>query len=199
MGQCSSAAEATPDNNGLPVYPTNGDDRIGFNDISFSWTESSRRPADSRSSQTSSLSNRFELRVDNEVLFKQGKMNLIVGPTASGKVGLWFRLISPYDIRSSLSPYYATFQTSMLMALLGKIYKAFVCLSHIDWLDAGEMYHIPHGPTSWSNLPREGGIAYAPQESWVINATVKVCVDCSSLFRGDQQRLSLIIGKYHLQ
>ncbi|TDL15052.1 P-loop containing nucleoside triphosphate hydrolase protein [Rickenella mellea] len=46
-------------------------------------------------------------------------------------------------------------KTSLLMALLG------------------EMYCKPHGPGSWFNLPRDGGIAYAAQESWVLNETVK--------------------------
>ncbi len=94
MGQPSSAVEVTAGNDDLIVHSTQENDRIGFNNVSFSWTEPSGRPAESRSSQSSSLSNRFELRVDNEVLFKRGKMNLIIGPTASGKVGLWFRLIS---------------------------------------------------------------------------------------------------------
>lgn len=47
-------------------------------------------------------------------------------------------------------------KTSVLMALLG------------------EMHYIPSGPESWMNLPREGGIAYAAQESWVLNETIKV-------------------------
>jgi len=44
---------------------------------------------------------------------------------------------------------------SMLMALLG------------------EMHFIPTNPNSWFNLPREGGVAYAGQESWVQNETIK--------------------------
>jgi energy-coupling factor transporter ATP-binding protein EcfA2 len=47
-------------------------------------------------------------------------------------------------------------KTSTLMALLG------------------EMHHVPSGPGSWFNLPRSGGVAYAAQESWVQNDTVKV-------------------------
>lgn len=39
----------------------------------------------------------------------------------------------------------------------------------------GEMHYIPSGPESWTNLPREGGVAYAAQESWVQNETIKVC------------------------
>ncbi|KAG1858585.1 hypothetical protein C8R48DRAFT_775022 [Suillus tomentosus] len=46
-------------------------------------------------------------------------------------------------------------KTSMLMALLG------------------EMHFTPSGPTSWFNLPRKGGVAYAVQESWVQNETIR--------------------------
>lgn len=38
----------------------------------------------------------------------------------------------------------------------------------------GEMHYIPLGPDSWVGLPREGGVAYAAQESWVQNETVKM-------------------------
>ncbi|KAI9069817.1 hypothetical protein FKP32DRAFT_1671074 [Trametes sanguinea] len=46
-------------------------------------------------------------------------------------------------------------KTSLLMALLG------------------EMHYIPAGPDSYVSLPREGGVAYAAQESWVQNDTIK--------------------------
>ena len=38
----------------------------------------------------------------------------------------------------------------------------------------GEMHYIPLGPTSWMSLPRENGLAYAAQESWVQNETIRV-------------------------
>jgi ABC-type multidrug transport system fused ATPase/permease subunit len=37
----------------------------------------------------------------------------------------------------------------------------------------GEMHFTPSGPTSWFNLPRKGGVAYAAQESWVQNETIR--------------------------
>lgn len=46
-------------------------------------------------------------------------------------------------------------KTSLLMALLG------------------EMRYTPLQDGSWFNLPRHGGVAFAPQESWVLNATIK--------------------------
>ena len=46
-------------------------------------------------------------------------------------------------------------KTSVLMALLR------------------EMHYVPLGLDSWVNLPRNGGVAYAAQESWVINDTIR--------------------------
>ncbi|KAJ7670138.1 P-loop containing nucleoside triphosphate hydrolase protein, partial [Mycena polygramma] len=46
-------------------------------------------------------------------------------------------------------------KTSLLMALLG------------------EMHMMPSSPVSWFNLPRDGGVSYAVQESWVLNDTIK--------------------------
>ena len=37
----------------------------------------------------------------------------------------------------------------------------------------GELHYIPSGPDSWFNLPRENGVAYAAQESWVQNETIR--------------------------
>ncbi|CAE6514065.1 unnamed protein product [Rhizoctonia solani] len=37
----------------------------------------------------------------------------------------------------------------------------------------GEMHFTPSGPDSWFALPREGGIAYAAQEAWVLNQTIR--------------------------
>jgi hypothetical protein len=38
----------------------------------------------------------------------------------------------------------------------------------------GEMYNLPQKPDAMCLLPREGGVAYAAQESWVLNDTIKV-------------------------
>ncbi|KAJ4482142.1 P-loop containing nucleoside triphosphate hydrolase protein [Lentinula aciculospora] len=46
-------------------------------------------------------------------------------------------------------------KTSLLLALLG------------------EMHYIPLNDDAWFNLSRGGGIAYAAQESWVLNETIK--------------------------
>jgi ABC-type uncharacterized transport system fused permease/ATPase subunit len=46
-------------------------------------------------------------------------------------------------------------KTSLLMALLG------------------EMHYIPAGPGSWVNVPREGGLAFCAQESWVQSLSIR--------------------------
>ncbi|KAH7930578.1 P-loop containing nucleoside triphosphate hydrolase protein [Leucogyrophana mollusca] len=98
-------------------------DIIGFRHATFAWSEEDTGLiAPSRRS--------FHLQIDNEVVFQQGRINLVVGPTGSGK-------------------------TSMLLALLG------------------EMHFIPSRPNSWFGLPRKKGIAYAAQESWVQNETIR--------------------------
>lgn len=96
---------------------------IGFRDAIFTWSN------ESNGTLTQSR-RKFKLRTGSEVLFKRGCMNIVVGPTGSGK-------------------------TSLLMALLG------------------EMHFVPSSPNSWYNLPRKGGVAYAPQESWVQNETIR--------------------------
>ena len=99
--------------------------RIGMNDASFTWSATSTSGSLTPSRRT------FTLRVPDKLEFKRGAVNLIVGPTGSGK-------------------------TSLLMALLG------------------EMHFEPLTPGAWVNLPRESGIAYAAQESWVQSDTIRV-------------------------
>ncbi|KAI5124482.1 hypothetical protein M0805_008364 [Coniferiporia weirii] len=114
---------------------------IGFCDASFVWSN------DVNGSLTPSR-RKFRLTVDDEVVFKRGSINLIIGPTGSGK-------------------------TSLLMALLG------------------EMHFLPAGPTSWYNLPRGDGVAYAAQESWVQNETIRANILFGSPY--DEERYKKVI------
>ena len=104
-------------------------DDIGFGRAKFSWAKQPVQPNEGP--------HNFCLHSEDDVVFHRGAINLIVGPTGSGK-------------------------TSVLMALLG------------------EMHYIPTGPRAWVSLPRAGGVAYAAQESWVQNATIKVCASVLS-------------------
>ncbi|KAF9466481.1 hypothetical protein BDZ94DRAFT_1280783 [Collybia nuda] len=99
------------------------DDTIGFRSAAFTWSADNGK-------QVGSPQRPFNLQIPGELRFEHGCINLITGPTGSGK-------------------------TSLLMALLG------------------EMYYLPSGADSWYNLPRHNGVAYAAQESWVLNATIK--------------------------
>ncbi|KAF9475019.1 multidrug resistance-associated ABC transporter [Pholiota conissans] len=97
---------------------------IGFNNAEFSWS------LESNDGSLAPSSRKFRLRINGELIFKRNCINLIVGPTGSGK-------------------------TSLLMALLG------------------EMHFIRTTADSWFNLPRDEGVAYAAQESWVQNETIR--------------------------
>ncbi|VDB85429.1 unnamed protein product [Peniophora sp. CBMAI 1063] len=98
---------------------------IGMRNASFTWS----KPAVVSGNQ-SPARRLFALHVPGELTFQRGRINLIAGPTGSGK-------------------------TSLLMALLG------------------EMHFEPLGMDAWVNLPRAGGVAYAAQESWVQNETIR--------------------------
>jgi len=53
--------------------------------------------------------------------------------------------------------------------------KSIPCIYSWFWiLSTGELHFIPSSPDSFVNLPREGGVAYAAQESWVQNETIRV-------------------------
>ncbi|TFK44019.1 multidrug resistance-associated ABC transporter [Crucibulum laeve] len=108
----------------VPSLTGENDREIGFRDAVFSWS------TDSEDVNLSPSLHSFKLRVNGELLFKHGCINLIIGPTGCGK-------------------------TSMLMALLG------------------EMHFMSSSADAWFNLPRSGGVAYAAQESWVQNATIR--------------------------
>jgi ABC-type glutathione transport system ATPase component len=112
---------------------------LGFRDAAFAWSASSSSATvassgtstpGSGSGSTSGAKKSFKLRIDGSLGFKRGGINLVVGPTGSGK-------------------------TSLLMALLG------------------EMHFEPAGLGSRVGLPRAGGVAYAAQESWVQNESIR--------------------------
>ncbi|KAI0793789.1 P-loop containing nucleoside triphosphate hydrolase protein [Fomes fomentarius] len=102
-------------------------DSAGIRHASFTWANDS---ATLTATPGGTQRRTYVLRIEDEVIFQRGKLNLIVGPTGAGK-------------------------TSLLMALLG------------------EMHYVPSGPDSFVNLPRAAGVAYAAQESWVLNDTIR--------------------------
>jgi energy-coupling factor transporter ATP-binding protein EcfA2 len=125
--------------------PTAEANTIGFRRATFSWAVE-----DVDGSVTPSK-RAFRLHIDNELTFQRGAINLIVGPTGSGK-------------------------TCMLLALLGTSAVS-SCMPVILTTFPGEMHFIPQRPDSWYNLPRQHGVSYAPQESWVLNDTIRVSLN----------------------
>ncbi|PPQ73481.1 hypothetical protein CVT26_010183 [Gymnopilus dilepis] len=121
---------------------------IGFNNAMFSWSRDIENGTETPSSRV------FRLRIEGELTFKKGRVNLIIGPTGSGK-------------------------TSILMALLG------------------EMHFIPTSADSWYNLPRDGGVAYAAQESWVQNETIRDNILFGSPY--DEERYQKVIHQCALK
>lgn len=54
---------------------------IGFRNAAFSWKDENISAAETPSSSRRS----FQLRIDGDLFFRRGKINLIIGPTASGR------------------------------------------------------------------------------------------------------------------
>ncbi|EKM60769.1 uncharacterized protein PHACADRAFT_246884 [Phanerochaete carnosa HHB-10118-sp] len=122
---------------------------VGIREAAFTWSR------DNDGTQTPGRGRRnFALRIEDEVTFKRGAINLIIGPTGAGK-------------------------TSMLMALLG------------------EMHYLPAGPESYVALPREGGVAYAAQESWVQNETIRDNILFGAPY--DEERYNKVIDQCALR
>ncbi|KAG8882432.1 hypothetical protein FRB97_008247, partial [Tulasnella sp. 331] len=135
------------------VLPATKDaDRIGFRNASFVWQTDSGSTGPSGA--TTPFGRNFQLQVDGDVFFKRGKLNLILGPTGSGK-------------------------TSLLMALLGEMHFK---REHID---------------SFFNLPRDGGVAFCPQDSWIQNATIKENILFGSAF--DEARYQKVLHQCALE
>ncbi|KAH7099122.1 ATP-binding cassette transporter [Auriculariales sp. MPI-PUGE-AT-0066] len=125
-------------------------DVIGFNDATFRWAKA----VDTSVASSPSSRRNFRLRVDGQLTFKRHALNLIVGPTGSGK-------------------------TSLLLALIG------------------ELHFEPQHPSSWYQLPRDCGVAYAAQEAWVLNDTIRENVLFGSPY--DERRYSKVLHQCGLE
>ncbi|KAI0803030.1 hypothetical protein BC629DRAFT_1591129 [Irpex lacteus] len=119
---------------------------IGMRSASFTWNIEDEN--------TSSRRRKFALTIEDELLFKRGGINLIVGQTGCGK-------------------------TSLLMALLG------------------EMHYTPLDSRSFVSLPRDRGVAYHAQDSWVLNDTIKNNILFGSPL--DKERYSTVLKQCALE
>ncbi|KAJ6566068.1 P-loop containing nucleoside triphosphate hydrolase protein [Mycena capillaripes] len=113
------------------------DERIGFRNTTFSWSKES-------GGALTHSQRHFLLKIEGELLFRTGQINLIVGPTGSG-----------------------------------------------------EMHWIPSSPDSWFNLPRGFGVAYAAQESWVLNETIRTNIIFNTPF--DNERYKKVLYQCALE
>lgn len=71
------------------IIPPYRDDVIGIRAASFAWSNAYDVPI----STTEHSRRHYTLRIDEELQFKRGKLNLIVGPTGSGKTSLLMALL----------------------------------------------------------------------------------------------------------
>ena len=134
------------------MRPEQNTDILGIARTTFTWSKErvGSTPATPGTAEGRSQ-RRFALNIEDEVIFKPGSINLVVGPTGSGK-------------------------TSLLMALLGQSFDLILLLGRALGLMnvPGEMHAIPSGPDAFVSLPRTGGVAYAAQESWIMSETIRV-------------------------
>ena len=94
-------ADAGKDNIVITIENAGVDpEAIGFCNASFTWTTSNRASTPGRRN--------FTLRIDGDLFFQRNKINLVVGPTGSGK-------------------------TSLLMALLGEMHSQ--CAGPESWFN----------------------------------------------------------------
>ncbi|KAF8528008.1 P-loop containing nucleoside triphosphate hydrolase protein [Hysterangium stoloniferum] len=147
-------AQNTASDGEVVAHPFSPSDAIGFRNAVFTWT-------DDELDEWNISQRVYSLRIEGQLFFKSGQLNLIIGPTGSGK-------------------------TSLLMALLG------------------EMHFEPCGEDGGFNLPRDGGVAYAAQEAWVQNETIKANHSsyCDNILFGkalDEERYKKVLHQCGLE
>ncbi|KAF8825214.1 hypothetical protein HHX47_DHR7000133 [Lentinula edodes] len=172
-----TTGSAASDELGIPVtappppFPTQ---EIGFRNVTFSWSNDYSGHSDEYqsglSTPTSTRSEPFEPSISSSIT-----------PTSQSprSIKRQFTLKIPDEVifqRNTINLIVGSTgsgKTSMLMALLG------------------EMHFIPHNSglhQPWFNLPRGRGVAYAAQESWVQNATIKENIIFDSPFEATRYR-----------
>ena len=76
------------------TIPDDRKDVVGIRHASFTWSKDgvpSVTPGGTRKRA-------FVLSVDEELTFKRGKLNLVIGPTGSGKTSLLMALLGTFDV-----------------------------------------------------------------------------------------------------
>ncbi|KAH7108534.1 hypothetical protein BKA62DRAFT_682512 [Auriculariales sp. MPI-PUGE-AT-0066] len=127
---------------------------IGFRDAKFRWT------ARTASTDSSATSSGVPSGAQTPISPISSEATVVV-PNSSGSGKRNFNLRIPGNVefkRGGLNLVVGgtgSGKTSLLLAL------------------CGELHFEREGPSSWYGLPRSGGVAYAAQEGWVQNATIR--------------------------
>ena len=150
-------------------------DTIGLSNIAFSW---SKEEANTPGPAVPSTPRRrqFRLTADGTVLFVKGGINLVIGPT--------FGFLFASFCANCLSMFRGSGKTSVLMALLGEM--------HCVRQPVPTSSNVP----SWVNLPRDGGVAYAAQESWVQSETIKANILFGSPYEEEKYRKGVSVSSF---
>ncbi|KAI0351013.1 multidrug resistance-associated ABC transporter [Trametes cingulata] len=82
------------------VHSTHDEDVLGIKQTSFTWTNDAEVQTPG-STSSGTQRRKFVLNIDGELLFKRGKINLIVGPTGSGKTSLLMALLGEMHAKPS--------------------------------------------------------------------------------------------------
>ncbi|KAF9013099.1 P-loop containing nucleoside triphosphate hydrolase protein [Cyathus striatus] len=150
-------AETVTDKNmsiptGITAFLQEEDTRIGFRKALFSWSENIEEP------------HVYKLRIGDDIQFKNGSLNLIVGPTGSGK-------------------------TSMLMALLGEMY--FTPLAQDSWFSLprkGKVAYVSQESWIQNDTVRSNILFGSPFDQTRYDKVIRQCAlykDLSSFSAGD--------------
>ncbi|KAI0373552.1 P-loop containing nucleoside triphosphate hydrolase protein [Pilatotrama ljubarskyi] len=78
---------------GEDVDPSGNTDVLGIKQTAFTWTDDPEIRTLGPAGGSAPQSRRFVLNIDGELLFKRGRINLIVGPTGCGKTSLLMALL----------------------------------------------------------------------------------------------------------
>ncbi|KAI0373549.1 multidrug resistance-associated ABC transporter [Pilatotrama ljubarskyi] len=83
------------------VRPSHDEDVLGIKRTSFTWTYDAEPQTPASTASSERQSRKYVLNIDGELLFKRGRINLIVGPTGSGKTSLLMALLGEMHAKPS--------------------------------------------------------------------------------------------------
>ncbi len=85
----------------LPRPPAERSQDIGFSDAMFAWSVDDKMINDGAATPSK---RKFVLRIDGELIFKRNAINIIIGPTGSGKTSMLMALLSAFFSSTPVYP-----------------------------------------------------------------------------------------------